>query len=135
MPFSIKEIEKIANPDNHKIVYDNYDYWWFSNKCNHWELHCVKPFKSYLIAIQHVKYWVPQYNEMLAKRELSFDRIINDIKNDVRIYDIKNSNIKTIDKVISILDIKPYLNQTEISEILGTSKMAISKHLKKLKYA
>jgi hypothetical protein len=135
MPYSIKEIEQLANPRNHDIKFDGYDYWWYSNINGKWSLHCIKPFKSHYKALYYIKYWLVKYSQEVANNESIFERITNNVINDVRIYDVVNSNVKTIEKVISILNIKPYLTQTEISEYLGISKMAISKHFKKLKYA
>lgn len=135
MPYTLKEIEQLASPRNQDIKFDGYDYWWYSRIDGKWSIHCIKPFKSHLKALHYIKYWLVKYNQEIANNESMFERITNNVMNDVRIYDIAKSDLKTIDKVIAILDIKPYLNQTEISHYLDISKMAISKHIKKLKYA
>lgn len=135
MLYNLKELEQLANPNNHDIKFDGYDYHWYSCINGKWSLHCIKPFKTHLKALSYIKYWLVKYSQEVANNEAMFVRITNNVMNDVRIYDIAKSDLKTIDKVIAILDIKPYLNQTEISHYLDISKMAISKHLKKLKYA
>ena len=135
MPYTLKDIEQLASTRNHDIKFDGYDYWWYSRIDGKWSIHCIKPFKSHLKALHYIKYWLVKYNQEIANNESMFERITDNVMNDVRIYDIAKSDLKTIDKVIAILDIKPYLNQTEISHYLDISKMAISKHLKKLKYA
>ena len=135
MPYTIREIEQLANVNNHDIKFDGYDYHWFSRIDNKWSLHCIKPFRTHLKALSYIKYWLIKYSQEVANNDAMFERITNNVMNDVRIYDIVNSDIKTIDKVVAILDIKPYLNQTEISHYLVISKMAISKHFRKLKYA
>jgi hypothetical protein len=55
--------------------------------------------------------------------------------NEVRIYDIAKSDLKTIDKIESILCFKPYATPTELTEYLHLSKQNIGKHLKNLKTA
>jgi hypothetical protein len=135
MPYTIREIEQLANVNNHDIKFDGYSYHWFSRIDGKWSLHCIKPFKTHLKALSYIKYWLFKYSQEVANNDAMFERITNNVMNDVRIYDIVNSNIKTIDKVVAILDIKPYLNQTDISEYLGISRMAISKHFKNIKYA
>lgn len=135
MPYNLKELEQLANPNNHDIKFDGFDYHWLSRINGKWSLHCIKPFETHLKALSYIKYWLVKYSQEVANNEAMFERITNNVMNDVRIYDIAKSDLKTIDKVIAILDIKPYLNQTEISDYLGISKMAISKHLRKLKYA
>ena len=135
MPYTIREIEQLANVNNHDIKFDGYDYHWFSRIDNKWSLHCIKPFKTHLKALSYIKYWLIKYSQEVANNDAMFERITNNVMNDVRIYDVVNSDIKTIDKVVAILDIKPYLNQTDISEYLGISRMAISKHFKNIKYA
>jgi DNA-binding MarR family transcriptional regulator len=60
--------------------------------------------------------------------------MVNNVMDEVRIYDIaNNTNLKTIDKVVAILNINPYLNQVELAEYLNVTKMGICKQLKKLK--
>jgi hypothetical protein len=135
MPYNLKELEQLANPNNHDIKFDGFEFHWFSRIDNKWSLHCIKPFKTHLKALSYIRYWLVKYSQEIANNEAMFERITNNVINDVRIYDIAKSDLKTIEKVIAILDIKPYLNQTDISEYLGISKMAISKHFRKLKYA
>jgi hypothetical protein len=135
MPYNLKELEQLANANNHDIKFDGFEFHWFSRIDNKWSLHCIKPFETHLKALSYIRYWLVKYSQEIANNEAMFERITNNVINDVRIYDIAKSDLKTIEKVTAILDIKPYLNQTEISDYLGISKMAISKHLRKLKYA
>ena len=131
--YSVNQLMKLSNIENHKIKFDGYDYWWYAIKDNSYELHCIKPFSDYKTVLSYIKYWIPAYNELVINNDNAVSKMVNDVMNDVRIYDIVNSDLKTIDKVISILDIKPYLSQTEIAEYLNISKMAINKHIKRIK--
>ena len=132
--FSKLEIKDLAKPNNHKIKYDGFDFWWFSKINGKWSLHCIEPFESHLKAIKSIKYWLVQYAKMDAENDMSFDKMINNVLNEVKIYDIANNkDLKTLDKVVAILDINPYLNQVELAEYLNLSKMGICKQLKNLK--
>lgn len=133
MPYKLRELQQLVNPSNHKIRFDGYDYWWYSYVDGRWSLHCIKPFKSHFKALHYIRYWLVKYSQEMANNEVIFDNMIDNVMNDVRIYDIVNdTELKTIDKVVAILDIKPHLSQTEISEYLGCSRNAINKHFKKL---
>lgn len=133
MQFSNREIDNLSRPYNHKILFDGYDFWWYSYKKDKWELHCIKPFKNYKKAIEYLKYWLQKYVLMISNYNESINKITNDVIDQVRIYDIANSNMKTIDKIYEIYTIKPFASQVELSEYLNISKMAISKQLKKVR--
>ncbi|BDB52022.1 hypothetical protein [Flavobacterium ammonificans] len=133
MKFSNKEIDNLSRTYNHKIEFDGYDFWWYSYKKDKWELHCIKPFKNYSKAIEYIKFWLNKYVLMISNDNESIDKITNDVIDQVRIYDIVNSNMKTIDKIFEIYTIKPFLSQIELGEYLNISKMAISKQLKKVR--
>lgn len=132
--YTINELKILQQPLNHKIEFDGYDYWWYSN-LNGWRLHCIKPFDSHLKALYFIKYWLFKYSEMVANNDATFDKMINDVINQVEIHNIAKSDMKTLKKVELMLEINPRLTQVEISELLDKSKMAISKACKKLKYA
>ncbi|WGK94260.1 MULTISPECIES: HTH domain-containing protein [Flavobacterium] len=134
MPFSLKDLEQLSQYKNHTIKFDGYDYWWYSKIDNKWSLHCIKPFKSYQQGLEYIKYWLVKYAQEVINNEAIFERITDNVIKDVNIYEIANSNLKPLNKVIKILEIRPNLNQTEISEYLNITKMAVSKHFKKLKY-
>jgi hypothetical protein len=132
--FSNEEIKQLAKPNNHKIKFDGYDYWWYTKINGKWDVHCIEPFKTHLKAIKAIKYWLVQYAKMDAENEMTFEKMVNNVMDEVRIYDIaNNTNLKTIDKVVAILNINPYLNQVELAEYLNVTKMGICKQLKKLK--
>lgn len=132
MPFTNSELKKLAIPANHKIKFDGYDYWWYSKIGRSWKLHCVKPFSDKRKALSYIKYWIYMYWNEDQKTEMVYSNMVNNAIDEVRIYDIANNDkLKTIDKVVAILDLKPYLTQTEISEYLNLSIKAINKYFLK----
>jgi hypothetical protein len=133
MKFSNLEIENLSRARNHTIEFDGFDWWWYSCKKDKWELHCIRPFSDYKKALAYLKYWLVQYEKKVEDNNVQIERITDKIFDQVRIYDIVNSNKKTIDKIIDIYAIKPFATQVELSDYLNISKMAICKQLKKLK--
>ncbi len=135
MPFSKEHIEQLAKLINHKITFDGFDYWWYSRLDGKWGIQSINSFKDYKKAYHYIYYWLGKYRRKAAKNDSDFDILIENVKNEIEIYDVVKKDIPTLDKVIEIHSIKPNANQTEIADYLGKSKMAISKHFKKLKYA
>ena len=131
MKFSNREIDNLSRPSNHKIEFDGYDFWWHSYRKDKWELHCIKPFSNYKKAIEYIKYWLQQYALMISNDNDAIDKITDNVIDQVRIYDIVNSNKSTFEKICDIYAIKPFATQVELGEYLNISKMAISKQLKK----
>jgi hypothetical protein len=131
MQFSNREIDNLSRPHNHKIQFDGYNFWWHSYKKDKWELHCIKPFSNYKKALEYIKYWLQRYALMISNDNDAIDKITDNVIDQVRIYDIVNSNKSTFDKICDIYAIKPFATQVELGEFLNISKMAISKQLKK----
>ena len=135
MPFTETQLTHLSKPKNHKIKYDGYDYWWYSKQNNKWQKHCIKSFDTAKEVYGYIKYWMHKYQKQSAKNELHLSKIVDNVMNEVRIYDIAKSDLKTIDKIERILCFKPYATPTELTEYLHLSKQNIGKHLKNLKTA
>lgn len=133
MQFSNREIDNLSRPNNHKIQFDGYNFWWHSYKKDKWELHCIKPFSNYKKALEYIKYWLQQYALMISNDNDAINKITDNVIDQVRIYDIINSNKSTFEKICDIYAIKPFATQVELGEYLNISKMAISKQLKKVR--
>ena len=133
MAYSLKELNYLKENENHKIVYDGYDYIWYSNIGNGFQLHSIKLFKDYKETVSYIHYWVYRYNKEYNKKDNYMDKMLNDLMKEVQIKDIcKNKDLKTKDKIKSILDINPKIKNLELSKLLDVSKMAITLQIKKL---
>ena len=133
MAYSYSDLEDLSRIKNHKIIYDGYEYWWHSYKSGSWSLHFIKPFNDYKSALAYIRYWVYKYSLMLIDEDTEINRITNEVIDQVRIYDIVNSNKNTYNKICEIYTIKPNLTQEEAGKMLGMSKMTISRKLRQLK--
>lgn len=133
MPYTLKELTYLKDIENHKIIYDGYDYSWFANKGNDYELHSLKLFSDYKETLSHIYYWVFKYKNEYNKKDIYMDNMLNELIKDVEIKNIcKNKELKTKDKIKSILSISPNIKNLELSNLLDLSKAAISLQIKNL---
>lgn len=131
MQFKISELKKLSDIESHKIIYDGYDYWWYSVKDKEFTLHCIKPFTDYKIALSHIKYWVYKYYKDSILKENYLDKMLNDLIIDVKVKNIcKDKTLKSKAKIKQVLSIKPNVTPIELSKLLEVTTMAISKQLK-----
>jgi len=134
MQFSLSELKKLSLIENHKIVYDSYDYWWYSIKDKEFTLHCIKPFDNPTEVKAHIIYWQLKYMQELNKKENYLDKMLNDLMIDVKIKNIcKDKTLKSKAKIKQVLLINPNITPIELSKLLEVTKMAISKQLKTIK--
>ena len=133
MKYNSEECSYLYKIENHKIVYDGYNFWWYSkkNKDEDFTIHCIKPFKEYKTILSYIYFWMPKYYKT-SIIENKVDLMINELLNDIKIKDIANSNIKTNEKIKLILELNPNIKVKDLCNLLNISKMAISKHLKKI---
>ena len=129
------QIAHLSKAENHKIKYDGYYWWWYSKQNGKWQKHCLKSFDTPNDVYGYIKYWVYKYKRETSKKEYKLSNIVDSVMDEVRIYDIVKSDLKTIEKIESIICFKPYATPTELTEYLNLSKQNIGKHLKNLKTA
>lgn len=134
MQFSLSELKNLSVLSNHTIIYDNYEYWWYSVKDKEFTLHCIKPFDNPIEVKAHIIYWQLKYMQELNKKENYLDKMLNDLMIDVKIKNIcKDKTLKSKAKIKQVLLIKPNITPIELSKLLEVTKMAISKQLKTIK--
>lgn len=133
MAYSIKELNYLKEIENHKIVYDGYDFIWHSNRGNGFELHSIKCFTDYKETLSYIYYWVGKYKKEYNKKDNYIDNMLNDLLKDIQIKNIcKNKDLKSKDKIKYILNINPKIKNLELSKLLDLSKAAISIQIKNL---
>ena len=133
MAHSLKELSYLKDLENHKIVYDGYDFIWYSNIGNGFELHSIKCFKDYKELLSYIYFWIGKYKKEYIKKDTYLDSMLNELLKDIQIKNIcNNKELKTKEKIKSIFEIKPDIKTMELSKLLDLSKMAISKQIKKV---
>ena len=132
MQYTISELKKLSDIENHKIIYDGYEYWWYSRKLenNDFTIHCIIPFNNYKELLINIKVWIRKYHKLSIGIDC-VELMIKELLLDVQIKNIaKNNNTKTISKIKQILVLKPSIKNKELCNLLCVTKMAISKQLK-----
>lgn len=131
MQFTVSELKKLSDIENHKIIYDGYNYWWHSVKDKEFTLHCIKPFNDYKVTLSHIKYWVHKYYKDSIIKENYLDKMLNELMVEVKIKNIcKDKTLKSKAKIKQVLFIKPNITPIELAKLLAVTTMAISKQLK-----
>lgn len=132
MQYTKSELKKLSDIENHKIIYDGYEYWWYSVKDKEFTLHCIIPFNDYKTLLINIKVWIRKYHKLSIGIDC-VDLMIQDLLLDVKIKNIaKDNNIKTNNKIKQILVLKPNVKNKELCSLLSITKMAISKQLKSI---
>lgn len=133
MQYTISELRNLSVITNHKIIYDGYEFWWYSVKDKEFTLQCIKPFNNAREAKAHIIYWQLKYSEELSKKDNYLDKMLNELMIDVEIKNIcKDKLLKSKAKIKQILFIKPNVTPIELSKLLEITTMAISKQLKSI---
>lgn len=133
MGYSIQELSYLKEIENHKIVYDGWDFIWYANRGNGLELHSIKCFKDYKELLSYIHYWTNKYKKEYLKKDNYLDNMLNQLLIDIQIKNIcNNKNLKTKEKIQMIYELNPNVKATELAKLLDLSKMAISKQIKKV---
>ncbi len=135
MQYTISELKKLSDIENHKIIYDGYDYWWYSRKFENedFTIHCIIPFNNYKTLLINIKVWIRKYHKLSIGIDC-VDIMLQELFIDVKIKDIANNkDIKLVNKIKQILEINPSIKQKELVDLLEVTKMTISRYFKQLK--
>jgi len=116
MNFTNKELEYLSNEVNHKIRFDGFEFMWFANKGNGFELHSImkKDIAKKVAAI--INFWIPKYKKELSLRVYNSERrdMVKEVMLEVEMFDILKSNVKTSKKIEKMLNLSPTITASEI---------------------
>tara|TARA_R110000796_G_scaffold95908_1_gene201353 strand:- start:584 stop:985 length:402 start_codon:yes stop_codon:yes gene_type:complete len=130
--WSTEELKHLKEMTNHKVVYDGYEFIWMHRLDGEWNRHYVNNFEDYNKPMSwiysHVYRWGKEYRQRHAKY-LDDMRIQLDI--DIRIREIsKEANVKTKQKVLEVISLRPSISNKEISTILDVTVRSVERHRK-----
>tara|TARA_R110000772_G_scaffold32045_8_gene78735 strand:+ start:2381 stop:2782 length:402 start_codon:yes stop_codon:yes gene_type:complete len=130
--WSTEELKHLKEMTNHKVVYDGYEFIWMHRLDGEWNRHYVNNFEDYNKPMSwihhHVYNWGKEYRQRHAKY-LDDMRIQLDI--DIRIREIsKEANVKTKQKVLEVISLRPSISNKEISTILDVTVRSVERHRK-----
>ena len=130
--WSTEELMQLKEMTNHKVVYDGYEFVWMVKLYGEWNRHYVNNFEDYnkpMSWIHHNVYnWGKEYRQRQAEY-LDDMRLRLDI--DVKIREIsREASIKTKQKVLEIISLKPSISSKEIAGILDITIRSVERHRK-----
>ena len=127
--WSNNQLKQLKDISNHKIIYDGYEFVWMAKLDGNWNRHYVANFNNYnkpmsFIHTSIYKEYKNRYSEYLEDMRKSLEI-------DIRIKEISRvANIKTKQKILEILNLKPDINNKDISDILGVTIRTVERHRK-----
>jgi len=138
--WSDSHLRQLSVLTNHKIIYDGYDYRWLHFLDGEWSIHSVKFFKGYKQCYNWIRSTVYRWGKEIASRDAKkasrqyYTDMFQDLEVTKQIYDIsKEHNAKTFKKVKQIVELKPSISKSELSDLLDVSTRSIERYLEKLK--
>lgn len=123
------ELEKLSNPDNHKIVSDGYNCRWYNKISGNWSIHSIKVFEDYDKPYSWLQWNLAQWSKELASRRLKQARMGRRIARKIRRI-CQEQERSTFLKVLEIHRLNPKLNHHEIGLMIGVSKQLVGRYVK-----
>ena len=130
--WSTEDLMYLKEMINHKVIYDGYEFVWMHKLYGEWNRHYVSNFEDYnkpMSWIHHNVYnWGKEYRQRHAKY---LDDMRNQLDIDVKIREIsREANIKTKQKVLEVISLRPDISNKEISDILDVTVRSVERHRK-----
>jgi hypothetical protein len=134
--WSNKDLEALCIPENHKITFDGFEYWWLHKiHGNKWELHYTEGFDNWKKPYSWLNEWLYKWSQELTIRKIGASSIyLNKMKESLestkQVIEISNNKrLKTKDKIKMIQELLPEESITFIANVLNISRQAIHRHL------
>ena len=133
-----EELESLVQINNHRIMYDGYEYKWVRKLKDKWERHFILNFSNKRKAFSYLKYNIGKWNKELLDRKKITDRItsykeLEDILHtQEQTHKILNSEMPTIEKINHLRLVNNEVSATELSNMLDVSSSMIYRHIRNL---
>ena len=134
--WSNKDLESLCNPENHKITFDGFEFWWYHKiHGNKWDLHYVNGFKDWKKPYSWLKENLYKWSKELTDRKVKdassyFYEMKKNLEATKQVMDIsKDPKLKTKVKIKMIQELLPSESVTYIAKVLNISRQAIHRHL------
>jgi DeoR/GlpR family transcriptional regulator of sugar metabolism len=135
MQYTLEQYRNLCYEDNHTIIKDGSDFYWYSKKDNaKFTIHCIKSFTDSKKVASHIRYWIPKYKKLAICPKDCIENMLKQLKLEDEIEVIANNkDINLTKKIGKILVINPNIKPKELALILDVTKMTISRQLKLFK--
>ena len=137
--WTTNQLRLLTVQDNHKIIFDGYDYIWMNKIDGDWKRHCIFNYQDLNKVITHMKYSLSQWDKELNKRidnserKEFFKQIQEHFKSQDKIRKIAKSRIPTIEKINIIRLENPNTSKQQMCELLKIKASIYYRHLRTLK--
>ena len=136
--WTTEELESLIQINNHRIMYDGYEYFWVRMLKDKWERHFILNFSDKRKAFSYLKYNIGKWNRELLKRKNITDRITSYkeletiLRTQEQTHKILNSEMPTIEKINHLRLVNNEVSATELSNMLDVSSSMIYRHIRNL---
>ena len=134
--WSDKDLETLCNPENHKITFDGFEYWWYHKlHGNKWDLHNISSFEDWKKPYSWLQATLYNWSKELTDRRVKasssyFYKMKQELAMTKQVMDISNnSKLKTKVKIRLIRELMPDQTVTYLADVLKISRQAIHRHL------
>lgn len=136
--WTTEELESLIQINNHRIMFDGYEYFWVRMLEDKWERHFILNFSNKRKAFSYLKYNIGKWNKELLKRKDISDRITSYkeletiLHTQEQTHKILNSEMPTIEKINHLRLVNNEVSATELSKMLDVSSSMIYRHIRNL---
>lgn len=136
--WTTEELESLIQINNHRIMFDGYEYFWVRMLEDKWERHFILNFSNKRKAFSYLKYNIGKWNKELLKRKDISDRITSYkeletiLHTQEQTHKILNSEMPTIEKINHLRLVNNEVSATELSKMLEVSSSMIYRHIRNL---
>jgi hypothetical protein len=127
-----EELLYLKEMTNHKVVYDGYEFVWMSRLNGEWNRHYVNNFEDYNKPMSWIHHNVYNWGKEYRHRHTKYlDDMRKQLDIDVKIREIsREANVKTKQKVLEVISLRPSISNKEISDILDVTVRSVERHRK-----
>ena len=137
--WTTEELENLTKLENHRIMFDGYEFYWVSKIKDTWERHYILNFKHKKKAFHYLKYNIDKWEKELfnrkniLKNKTSYKDLERILDVQVKTHKIVNSSFPTIERINHIRLVNKDITALELSHLLNLQTSIIYRHLRTLK--
>jgi|TARA_R110001592_G_scaffold359505_2_gene666259 hypothetical protein len=134
--WSDQDLESLCLPENHKITFDGYEYWWYHKiHGNKWDLHYINGFKDWKKPYSWLQATLYKWSRELTDRKVKsassyFYQMKQNLERTKEVMSISNNKkLKTKVKIRLIRELMPQETVQYVADVLKISRQAVHRHL------
>ena len=137
--WTTEELENLTKLENHRIMFDGYEFYWVSKIKDTWERHYILNFKYKKKAFSYLRYNIWKWEKELLNRKnilennTSYKDLEKIVDVQVKTHKIVNSSFPTIEKINHIRLVNKDITALELSHLLNLQPSIIYRHIRNLK--